>query len=87
MHVIVLPIEAGPDISTCLNALTFNLNTSTTTPGGIWSGCNCIQPNGDVSVGGIPTTINAIYTLPNGCSDTLNIIVENILIIERLFCV
>ena len=79
MDVIVLPIEAGPNISVCPNALTFNLNTSTTTPGGSWSGCNCIQPNGDVSVGGIPTTINAIYTLPNGCSDTLNIIIENII--------
>jgi len=79
MHVIVLPIEAGPDISACLNAPTFNLTTSATTPGGIWSGCNCIQANGNVTVGGIPTTINAIYTLPNGCSDTLNIIVENII--------
>ena len=79
MDIIVLPIDAGPDISVCPNAPTFNLNTSITTPGGTWSGCNCIQSNGDVSVGGIPTTLGAIYTLPNGCSDTLNVIIENII--------
>jgi len=79
MDVTVLDIYAGPDISVCPNAPTFNLTTSATTPGGTWSGCNCIQPNGDISVGGIPTTIIAIYTLPNGCSDSLNIIIDNII--------
>ena len=77
MDVTVLEINAGPDISACPNAPTFNLNTQYTTPGGTWSGCNCIQSNGDINVGAIPTTINAIYTLPNGCSDTLLVSVVN----------
>ncbi len=79
MNVIVLPIEAGPNIAACLNSPTFNLNTTSTTPGGTWSGCNCIQPNGDITVGGIPALLGAIYTLPNGCSDTLDVIIQDII--------
>ncbi|MEE2953882.1 MAG: gliding motility-associated C-terminal domain-containing protein [Bacteroidota bacterium] len=72
LDITILEVNAGPDISACLNAPIFNLNSSITTPGGSWwSGCNCIQPNGDIDVGGLPTTITAIYTLPNGCVDTL----------------
>ncbi|HIK63022.1 MAG TPA: hypothetical protein EYG01_03345, partial [Flavobacteriales bacterium] len=56
---------------------TFNLNTLSTTTGGTWSGCNCIQLNGDITVGGSSTIISAIYTLPNGCSDTLLVSVVN----------
>jgi len=78
MDITVLEVNAGPDISACPNAPTFNLNTQYTTPGGIWSGCNCIQVNGNINVGATPTTINAIYTLPNGCSDTLSVIIDNI---------
>jgi len=78
VDVTVLEITAGPDIAACLNSLTFNLNSMYTTPGGVWSGCSCIQPNGDITVGTIATTINAIYTLPNGCSDTLLVIVGGI---------
>ena len=37
LDVTVLEINAGPDISACINAPTFNLNTLYTTPGGIWS--------------------------------------------------
>ena len=48
-----------------------------TTPGGVWSG-NGIQANGDINVGGSNTIINAIYTLPNGCSDTLLVSVEGV---------
>ena len=78
-HVIVLEIDAGSDISACPNAPIFNLNSALTTPGGTWGGCSCIQSNGNISVGPIPTTISAIYTLPNGCSDTLDVIIENII--------
>ena len=71
LDITVLGVNAGVDISACLNAPIFNLNSAITTSGGVWSGCNCIQPNGDINVGNIPTVITAIYTLPNGCSDTL----------------
>ena len=77
LDITVLEINAGPDISVCVNAPIFNLNTLTTTPGGSWSGCNCIQLNGDITVGGSSTIILAIYTLPNGCSDTLLVSVVN----------
>lgn len=77
IDITVIEINAGPDISVCVNTPTFNLNTSSTTIGGTWSGCNCIQLNGEITVGGIPTTITAIYTLPNGCSDTLLVSVVN----------
>lgn len=78
LDITILEINAGSDISACLNAPIFNLNSAITTPGGIWSGCNCIQPNGDINVGGLPTTITAVYTLPNGCSDTLLVSVGGI---------
>ena len=77
LDITVLEINAGSDISACVNAPTFNLNTLSTTPGGTWSGCNCIQLNGDITVGGSSTIILAIYTLPNGCSDTLLVSVVN----------
>ena len=77
MDITILEIFAGDDISACPNAPTFNLNTSLTTPGGVWSGNN-IQANGDINVGGFVTTIQAIYTTPNGCSDTLLINVEGV---------
>lgn len=77
LNISILEINAGPDISTCVNTPTFNLNSVFTTPGGVWSGCSCIQSNGDITVGAIPTTINAIYTLPNSCSDTLVVSVVN----------
>ena len=70
MDITVLEIFAGNDISACPNSPTFNLNSALTTPGGIWSG-NGIQSNGNINVGGFNTIINAIYTLPNGCLDTL----------------
>ena len=47
----VLEINAGLDISACVNAPTFNLSTINTTAGGTWSGCSCIQPNGNIDVG------------------------------------
>lgn len=78
MDITVLPVEAGPDIAVCPNAPTFNLNTSATTPGGIWSGCNCLLANGDITVGAFPSTFGAIYTLPNGCLDTLEVVVQDI---------
>jgi hypothetical protein len=72
VNITVLAVNAGLDISACLNAPTFNLNTAITSPaGGVWSGCNCIQTNGDITVGNVTTLITAIYTLPNGCVDTL----------------
>ncbi|MDC0204271.1 gliding motility-associated C-terminal domain-containing protein [Flavobacteriales bacterium] len=77
LDITILEINAGPDISVCVNAPMFNLNTLFTTPGGTWSGCNCIQLNGDIIVGGSPTIISAIYTLPNGCLDTLLVSVVN----------
>ena len=77
LDITILEINAGPDISVCVNAPIFNLNTFSTTPGGTWSGCNCIQLNGDITVGGSSTIISAIYTLPNGCSDTLLVSVVN----------
>ena len=77
LDITVLEINAGPDISVCVNTPIFNLNTALTTTGGSWSGCTCIQPNGDIIVGSIPTVITAIYTLPNGCSDTLIVSVVN----------
>ena len=73
----VLEINAGEDISTCINSPTFNLNNNLVTAGGNWSGNNLIQSNGDINVGGIPTIITGIYTLPNGCTDTLSIEVVN----------
>ncbi|MEC9209721.1 MAG: gliding motility-associated C-terminal domain-containing protein [Bacteroidota bacterium] len=77
LDITVLDIYAGSDMSACINTAVFNLNTALTTPGGSWSGCTCIQPNGDIIVGSIPTVITAIYTLPNGCSDTLIVSVVN----------
>jgi hypothetical protein len=77
LEITVLDIYAGPDISVCINTASFNLNTANTTLGGSWSGCPCIQPNGDIIVGAIPVNIDAIYTLPNGCSDTLLVSVIN----------
>ena len=80
LEITILDINAGTDISACLNAPTFNLNTAMTSPaGGVWSGCSCIQPNGDITVGGVATVITAIYTLPNGCSDTLLVDVGGII--------
>lgn len=78
VDITVLEINAGPDIAACINAPLFNLNSIYTTAGGVWSGCNCIQANGDISVGANPDTINAIYTLPNGCSDSLSIFIGTI---------
>jgi len=78
LDITVLEINAGPNISACFNT-TFNITTSITTPGGTWSStCNCIQANGDITTGNIPTVFTAIYTLPNGCSDTLLITVAGI---------
>ena len=77
MDITVLEIFAGNDISACPNSPTFNLNSLLTTPGGVWSG-NGIQTNGDINVGGSNTVISAIYTLPNGCSDTLLVSVEGV---------
>ena len=77
LDITVLEINAGPNISACFNT-SFNLNTPITTPGGIWSGCICIQPNGDIITGNSTNIITAIYTLPNGCSDTLLVTVSEI---------
>ena len=77
LQITVLEIYAGDDISACINAPTFNLNSSLTTTGGSWSGSNLIQSNGDIDVGPNSTMIDAIYTLPNGCSDTLTVNVVN----------
>ena len=77
LQITVLEIFAGNDISACINAPTFNLNSPLTTVGGTWSGSTLIQPNGDISVGPFATTVEAIYTLPNGCSDTLTVNVVN----------
>ena len=77
MEITILEINAGEDISVCPNAPIFNLNSSLTTPGGIWSG-NGIQSNGDINVGSSVTTIPAIYTLSNGCSDTILVNVDGI---------
>jgi len=77
MEITVLDIFAGDDISACPNTPLFNLNSSLTTPGGVWSG-NGIQSNGNINVGSFNTVITAIYTLPNGCSDTLLVTVEGI---------
>ena len=77
MDITVLEMFAGNDISACPNSPTFNLNSLLTTPGGTWYG-NGIQTNGNINVGGFNTIITAIYTLPNGCSDTLLINVEGI---------
>ena len=74
----MLEINAGLDISACVNAPTFNLHTINTTAGGTWSGCSCIQPNGNIDVGGVPTIINAIYSLPNGCLDTIDVTVSSL---------
>tara|TARA_B100000989_G_C19531714_1_gene470381 strand:+ start:2920 stop:6993 length:4074 start_codon:yes stop_codon:yes gene_type:complete len=71
----IIEVYAGPDISACLNAPIFNLNTSNITTGGTWSGCICLQQNGDIDVGNISRNIEAIYILPNGCTDTLNVTV------------
>ena len=77
MEITILEINAGEDISACPNAPIFNLNSSLTTPGGTWSG-NGIQSNGDINVGSSVTTIPAIYTLLNGCSDTILVNVDGI---------
>ena len=77
LDVTVLGINAGPDISACFNT-SFNLNSSVTTPGGVWSGCNCVQANGNITTGNNLAIITAIYTLPNGCSDTLLVTVSGI---------
>ena len=71
LDITVLEIYAGEDISVCTSAPLFNLHSSLTTTGGIWSGSSSIQPNGDINVGPLSTLINAVYSLPNGCSDTL----------------
>ena len=76
LDITVLEINAGPDISACVNAPIFNLNSSLTTAGGNWSGNN-IQANGDIDVGPFSTVIEAVYTLSNGCSDTLLVNVVN----------
>lgn len=76
LEITVLEISAGPDISACINAPIFNLNSSLTTAGGNWSGNN-IQANGDIDVGPFSTVIEAVYTLSNGCSDTLLVNVVN----------
>ena len=77
LDITVLEINAGPDISACFNT-SFNLNTSITTPGGIWTGCSCIQPSGSITTGNSFNVITAVYTLPNGCSDTLLVTVSGI---------
>lgn len=77
VDVTILEVYAGEDISACPNSPIFNLNTFLTTPGGIWSG-NGIQSNGDINVGSAITIIPAIYTLPNGCIDTLLINVDGV---------
>jgi hypothetical protein len=78
LDITVLGVNAGPNISACFNT-TFNITTSTTTPGGTWSStCNCVQVNGDITTGNGPSVITAIYTLPNGCSDTLLVTVAGI---------
>ena len=77
LDVTVLEINAGSDISACFNT-SFNLNSSVTTPGGTWSGCSCIQANGNITTGNNLAVITAIYTLPNGCSDTLLVTVSGI---------
>ncbi|GIS08777.1 MAG: hypothetical protein CM15mP112_08890 [Flavobacteriales bacterium] len=46
----MLEIFAGKDISVCVGAQNFNLNTALTTNGGLWSGSIYIQPNGDFIV-------------------------------------
>ena len=65
LEITVLEIFAGNDISACVNAPTFNLNSSLTTPGGTWSGSTSIQSNGNIDVGPFTSVIDAIYTLPN----------------------
>ena len=77
LEITVLEIFAGNDISACINAPTFNLNSNLTTPGGVWSGISSIQSNGNIDVGPFASVIEAIYTLPNGCSDTLLVNVVN----------
>ena len=77
LDITVLEIYAGEDISACIFAPLFNLNSSLTTPGGTWSGSSSIQTNGDINVGAFNTVINAVYSLPNGCSDTLLVNVVN----------
>lgn len=77
LNITVLEVNAGEDISACINSPIFNLNSSSTTPGGIWSGSSSIQNNGDINVGSIASTIEAVYSLPNGCSDTLLVNVVN----------
>jgi len=78
LDVTVLGVNAGPNISACFNT-NFNITTSSTTPGGTWSStCNCVQANGNITTGNGPSVITAIYTLPNGCSDTLLITVAGV---------
>ena len=85
LEITVLEIYAGDDISACINAPTFNLNSSLTTPGGTWSGSNLIQTNGDITVGPNATVIEAVYTLANGCSDTLLVNVVNNVNVQNNF--
>ena len=77
LEITVLEVNAGPNISACFNT-SFNLNSSVTTLGGVWSGCSCIQANGNITTGNSFNVITAIYTLPNGCSDTLLVTVSGI---------
>ncbi len=87
LEITVLEIYAGDDISACINAPTFNLNSSLTTPGGTWSGSNLIQTNGDITVGPNATVIEAVYTLANGCSDTLLVDVVNSINVPNNFSI
>ncbi len=77
LQITLLEIYAGEDISVCPNAPIFNLNSSNITAGGFWTGMYT-QSNGDVLVGSNPVNFEVIYTLLNGCSDTINIDVSNI---------
>ena len=88
LDITILDINAGNDISVCAGSNMFNLNTSITTPGGIWSGSIYIQPNGDFTPPLTPTIISAIYSLPNGCSDTLDILVTDDIVmpLASVFC-
>ena len=77
LDITVLEVDAGNNLSACINSSVFNLNSNSSPSGGVWSGSANIQANGDVLVGSSPAVLNAIYTLANGCSDTLSIDVVN----------
>lgn len=75
-QITVSPIDAGPDEAACPGTAPFSL-TGFSPSGGTWSGTN-VQPNGifnPITVG----TYLVTYTV-NGCSDTKNINVQNILL-------